>query len=56
MKIGIFQPNIQNYPTIDSKISKLESILQSNRLDVLVLPELFQSFYLSKEEITYITF
>jgi predicted amidohydrolase len=55
MKIGIFQPNIQNYPTTDSKISKLESILKSNRVDVLVLPELFQSFYLSKEQIANVT-
>ena len=27
MKIGIFQPNINNYSSIDSKLAKLEDIL-----------------------------
>ena len=41
MKIGIFQPNINHYSSIDSKLKKLEEILQQNDLDLLVLPELF---------------
>ena len=51
MKIGIFQPHILNYPNIQKKLSKLESILESNKIDVLVLPELYLSFYLPEEEI-----
>ena len=51
MKIGIFQPHILNYSNIQKKLSKLESILESNKLDVLVLPELYLSFYLPEEEI-----
>ena len=41
MKIGIFQPNINNHPNIDSKLIKLEEILNHHDLDLLVLPELF---------------
>lgn len=52
MKIGIFQPNINHYSSIDSKLKKLEEILQQNDLDLLVLPELFLSFYLSKEQVS----
>ena len=52
MKIGIFQPNINNYPTIHEKLSKIESILSSNNIDILILPELYLSFYLSIETIT----
>lgn len=55
MKIGIFQPNINNYPSIDSKLKKLEEILNQHDLDLLVLPELFLSFYLSKEHIAQYT-
>ena len=55
MKIGIFQPNINNYPSIDSKLKKLEEILNQHDLDLLVLPELFLSFYLSKELIAQYT-
>lgn len=52
MKIAIFQPNINNYQTIDNKISKIKEILHSNSsLDVLVLPELFLTFYHSAQEI-----
>ena len=51
MKIGIFQPHILNYSNIQKKLSKLENILESNKLDVLVLPELYLSFYLPEEEI-----
>jgi predicted amidohydrolase len=52
MKIGIFQPNINHYSSIHSKLKKLEEILQQNDLDLLVLPELFLSFYLSKEQVS----
>ena len=52
MKIGIFQPNINHYSTIDSKLSKLEEILKTYDLDLLVLPELFLSFYLSKAQVS----
>ena len=52
MKIGIFQPNINHYSTIDSKLSKLEEILKRYDLDLLVLPELFLSFYLSKAQVS----
>ena len=52
MKIGIFQPNINNYSSIDSKLAKLEDILKQNDLDLMVLPELFLSFYLSKEQVS----
>ena len=52
MKIGIFQPNIYNYPSIKSKLTKLEEILIQHDLDLLVLPELFLSFYLSKEQVS----
>ena len=55
MKIGIFQPNINNYTSIESKLIKLEAILKQNVLDLLVLPELFLSFYLSKEQISQYT-
>ena len=36
MKIGIFQPNINHYSSIDSKLTKLEAILKQNDLDLLV--------------------
>ena len=52
MKIGIFQPNINHYSSIDSKLTKIETILKQNDLDLLVLPELFLSFYLSKEQVS----
>ena len=52
MKIGIFQPNINHYPSIDNKLIKLEEILNQHDLDLLVLPELFLSFYLSKEKVS----
>jgi predicted amidohydrolase len=52
MKIGIFQPNINHYSSIDSKLTKLEAILKQNDLELLVLPELFLSFYLSKEQVS----
>ena len=52
MKIGIFQPNINNYPSIKSKLTKLEEILIQHDLDLLVLPELSLSFYLSKEQVS----
>ena len=52
MKIGIFQPNINHYSSIDSKFTKIETILKQNDLDLLVLPELFLSFYLSKEQVS----
>ena len=52
MKIGIFQPNINHYSSIDSKLAKLEAILKQNDLDLIVLPELFLSFYLSKEQVS----
>ena len=52
MKIGIFQPNINHYPNIDNKLIKLEEILNQHDLDLLVLPELFLSFYLSKEKVS----
>ena len=55
MKIGIFQPNINNHPNIDSKLIKLEEILNHHDLDLLVLPELFLSFYLSKEQVSQYT-
>ena len=55
MKIGIFQPNINHYSGIDNKLKKLEEILQQNDLDLLVLPELFLSFYLSKEQVSQYT-
>ena len=55
MKIGIFQPNINNHPNIDSKLIKLEEILNQHDLDLLVLPELFLSFYLSKEQVSQYT-
>lgn len=51
MKIGIFQPNINNYPTIHEKLSKIENILNSNNIDILILPELYLSFYHSRETI-----
>ena len=52
MIIGIFQPNINNHQKLDEKIIKIEKILKfNNDLDVLVLPELFLSYYLSSEEI-----
>ena len=53
MKIGIFQPNINHYSTIDSKLSKLEEILKRYDLDLLVLPELFLSFYLSRAQVSH---
>ena len=55
MKIGIFQPNINHYPSIDDKLIKLEEILNQHDLDLLVLPELFLSFYLSKEQVSQYT-
>ena len=55
MKIGIFQPNINHYPSIDNKLTKLEEILNQHDLDLLVLPELFLSFYLSKEQVSQYT-
>ena len=52
MRIAIFQPDINNYPSIDSRLSKIKSIIQfSDSLDVLVLPELFLTFYCSTKEI-----
>jgi hypothetical protein len=51
MKIGIFQPNINNYPKIHEKLSKIENILNSNNIDILILPELYLSFYHSRETI-----
>ena len=55
MKIGIFQPNINHHPSIDDKLIKLEEILSQHDLDLLVLPELFLSFYLSKEKVSQYT-
>ena len=55
MKIGIFQPNINHYPSIENKLAKLEEILNQHDLDLLVLPELFLSFYLSKEQVSQYT-
>ena len=40
MKIGIFQPNINHYPSIDNKLAKLE-ILNQYDLDLLVLLNCF---------------
>ena len=52
MIIGIFQPNINNHQKLDEKVIKIEKILKFNKdLDILVLPELFLSYYLSSEEI-----
>lgn len=52
MIIGIFQPNINNHKSLEEKLNKIEKILKSNLdLDVLVLPELFLSYYLSTEEV-----
>ena len=48
MKIGIFQPNINHYPSIDSKLTKLEEILNQHDLDLLVLPELVFKFLFIK--------
>lgn len=53
MKIGIFQPDIKNYHSLEQKFSQLKKILISNSsLDVLVLPELFLSSYSSNDQIT----
>ena len=53
MKIGIFQPDIKNYHSLEQKLSQLKKILISNSsLDVLVLPELFLSSYSSNDQIT----
>ena len=51
IKIGIYQPNISNHNSFDSKLNHINKFLENYDIDLLVLPELYLSFYLSKEEI-----
>ena len=42
MRIAIFQPDINNYPSIDSRLLKIKSIIQSS--ESLDVPFLNQDF------------
>ena len=52
-KKAIFIPTPGQFEQLylSEKLSKIENILNSNNIDILILPELYLSFYYSRETI-----